>query len=180
MLICVLYKICQSIRGNNRKRAILIILLLSLLGICIFGFFISGVRAVLNRSAFGVAPVKPTEAAPTCTPLNTLGWIWDRDCNGEILLYSDPKPADQTQVSSKIDMDISSGFSGETLRGDSLITQLQKKCTGIDGKLYYWIDDPDPVNSGLIPSESMGKGAGWIASYFVSEGEQNKPSNACN
>ena len=35
------------------------------------------------------------------------------------------------------------------------------------------------VDSGLVTSESSGSGAGWIDSYFVVEGERNKPSNAC-
>ena len=167
------------IKENNRKPTLLKVLLLSVLGIFVLGFLVSSVRAVLNRSISAVPTFQPVEASPACIPLNKLGWIWDRDCKGEILLYSDPKPPDQTQVTSKIDMDYSYGFSGETLRGDSLITQLQKKCTSIDGELYYWIDDPGLVDSGLNPSKSTGKGAGWIASYFVTEEEQSKPPNAC-
>ena len=44
---------------------------------------------------------------------------------------------------------------------------------------YYRIDAPGLVDSGLVTSESSGSGAGWIDSYFVVEGERNKPSNAC-
>jgi TM2 domain-containing membrane protein YozV len=122
---------------------------------------------------------RPTETLNPCKDIDQLGWVWDRDCKGEILLYADPKPPSQTRVTSKIDMLITVLPSGETLRGDSLITQLQKKCTGVDGELYYWIDDPGLVDSGLDPSQSTGKGTGWIASYFVTEGERNKPRNAC-
>jgi RNA polymerase subunit RPABC4/transcription elongation factor Spt4 len=121
----------------------------------------------------GVASLGSTETLNTCKDIDEVGWIWDRDCKGEILLYAEPKPPGQTQVMSRIDMSYI-----DWLKGDSLIVELQRKCTGVDGELYYWIDDPDLVNSGLNPSNSTGKGTGWIASYFVTEGER-KPRNSC-
>ena len=120
-----------------------------------------------------------TGAALSCTSMDQLGWIWDRDCRGEILLYAEPKPPSETRVTSRIDMMFPVSYSGETARGDSLITQFLDKCVGDDGKAFYRLDDPGLVDSGLVTSESSGSGAGWIDSYFVAEGERNKPPNAC-
>jgi hypothetical protein len=132
------------------------------------------VEAPSTSGQTGAIPPRPTKTPSPCEDLDKLGWLWDRDCRGEILLYAEPKPPSQTQVTSRIDMSFI-----DWLKGDSLIVELQKKCTGDDGELYYWVDDPGLVDSGLDPSNSTGKGAGWIASYFVTEGELNKPPNAC-
>jgi len=122
----------------------------------------------------GAIGPQPTKTPSPCEDLDRLGWLWDRDCKGEIILYAEPRPPSQNPVTSRIDMSFI-----DWLKGDSLIVVLQKKCTGVDGELYYWVDDPGLVDSGLDPSNSTGKGAGWIASYFVTEGELNKPPNAC-
>jgi len=132
------------------------------------------VEAPNTSAQTGAVPLRPTKTPGLCEDLDKLGWLWDRDCKGEILLYAEPKPPSQNPVTSRIDMSFI-----DWLKGDSLIVELQKKCTGADGELYYCIDDPGLVDSGLDPSNSTGKGAGWIVSYFVTEGELNKPPNAC-